>query len=162
MAYWACAQTAPRRESVAQHFLKLAEFEVYFPQIRERRVAKTGRVEVVRPLFPSYLFVRVELQWWAACKAVGVARLILDGERPAVVPDQIVDTLRRRERGGFVYLPPQPKYRRGDKLRVVAGPFCGRLVLCEGMTPRDRVLVLLRLFRVQRKVEVPQSAVETR
>jgi hypothetical protein len=91
MAYWACAQTAPRRESVARHFLQLAEFEVYFPQIRERCVAKAGKVELVRPLFPSYLFVRVELQWWAACKAIGVARLILDGERPAVVPDQIVE-----------------------------------------------------------------------
>jgi transcriptional antiterminator RfaH len=162
MGYWACAQTAPHRESVARHFLQLAEFEVYFPQIRERRLAKTGKVEVVRPLFPNYLFIRIELQWCAAGKAVGVARLILDGERPAIVSDQIVEDLRRRERNGFVHLPRQSKYRRGDKLRIVAGPFCGRLVLCEGMTPRERVLVLLRMFGTERKIEVSQNAVESR
>ena len=156
MAYWACAQTAPRRESVARHFLRLSDFEVYLPLVRE------GGAKVVRPLFPSYLFVRVELQWSRARWAIGVSRLILDGERPAVVPDQVVDALRRRERNGVVHLPQQPKHRRGDKLRIIAGPFCGQLALCEGMTARERVLVLLQVFGTQRKVELSQNAVESR
>jgi transcriptional antiterminator RfaH len=112
------------------------------------------------PLFPGYLFVRIELQWSKAQWAIGVTRLIFNGDRPAAVPDQVVDALRRQERGGFVRLPPQPKYRRGDRLRIVAGPFCGWLALYEGMTPRDRVLVLLQAFGVERKIELSQNAVE--
>jgi hypothetical protein len=38
-------------------------------------------------------------------------------------------------------LPRQPKYRRGDKLRIIAEPFAGSWRFVEGMTARDRVLV---------------------
>jgi transcription antitermination factor NusG len=155
MAYWACAQTAPRRESVARHFLQLSDFEVYLPLARE------GRAGVVRPLFPSYLFVRIELQWSRARWAIGVSRLILDGERPAVVSDQVVDAIRRQERNGVVHLPRRPKHRRGDKLRVIAGPFCGHLVLYEGMAAHERVLVLLQVFGSRQKVELSKNAVES-
>jgi transcriptional antiterminator RfaH len=155
MAYWACAQTVSRRESAARHFLQIGGYEAYLPLVRE------GQAKAVRPLFPGYLFVRIELQWSKAQWTVGVSRLILDGERPAAVPDQVVDALRRRERNGVVHLPRPPKYRRGDRLQVIEGSFSGQLALCEGMTPRDRVLVLLRLFGVQRTIELSQSAVES-
>jgi transcriptional antiterminator RfaH len=160
MAYWACAQTAPRRESVARHFLELSDFEVYLPLVRERRTVRASRAEVVRPLFPNYLFVRIALQWSRARWAIGVTRFILDGERPAVVSDQIIDGLRQRERDGIVHLPRQLKHRRGDKLRITAGPFRGHLALYEGMTARERILVLLTLFGSLHKVELPQDAVE--
>jgi transcriptional antiterminator RfaH len=160
MAFWACAQTAPRRESVARHFLQLSDFEVYLPLVRERRTVQARRTEVVRPLFPNYLFVRIELQWSRARWAIGVTRLILDGERPAVVSDQIIDAIRRQERNGVVYLPQRLKRRRGDKLRITAGPFRGHLALYEGMTARERILVLLTLFGSLQKVELSQDAVE--
>jgi transcription antitermination factor NusG len=33
--------------------------------------------------------------------------------------------VRRQERNGVVHLPRQPKYRRGDKVRIIAEPFAG-------------------------------------
>jgi Transcription termination factor nusG len=60
MAYWACARLEPRREAVAQHFLKLAGYEVYIPQVREQRLRRSRRIEVIAPLFPAYAFIVIE------------------------------------------------------------------------------------------------------
>jgi transcriptional antiterminator RfaH len=61
MSYWAATRTQPRRERVAQFFLERAGFETYCPKVRERRIRKGKRVETLLPLFPSYMFLRVEL-----------------------------------------------------------------------------------------------------
>ena len=160
MAYWACVQTEPQREWVAQHFLELSEFEVYFPRVLECRIVRTRRTDMVRPLFPCYLFARIELQWSRARWSIGVTRLILDGERPAIVPDAIIDALRRRERGGCVQLPKRPRWRPGDRVKITTGPFQGHLAIYQGMPARERVLVLLALFGSLQKVEISQNAIE--
>ena len=73
--YWCCARLESNRENVARHFLQLAGYETYFPRIREQRVRRHRRVEVIKPLFPSYAFIAVELQWRAARWSIGVADL---------------------------------------------------------------------------------------
>jgi transcription termination factor NusG len=55
-AYWACARLESRREAVAQHFLRLNGYQVYIPQVREQRLRRSRRVEVIAPLFPAYPF----------------------------------------------------------------------------------------------------------
>jgi hypothetical protein len=57
MSYWSCVRTEPRREHVAEHFLQLGGFDVYVPQLRERRLRYRRQVEITAPLFPSYIFV---------------------------------------------------------------------------------------------------------
>jgi len=64
--YWCCARLESNRENVAQHFLKLAGYETYIPKMREQRVRRHRRVEVVSPLFPAYAFIVIEHQWHAA------------------------------------------------------------------------------------------------
>jgi len=46
MSYWACARLESRREAVAQHFLRLAGYQVYIPQVREQRLRRSKRVEL--------------------------------------------------------------------------------------------------------------------
>ena len=115
------------------------------------------------PLFPSYVFITIELQWHEARFALGVAALILDGERPARVSDQVIAELRGRERGGLIRLPPPPKpvapFVAGDELRVRSGPFIGLHGLFAGMAPRERIFVLLRMMGSERTVELARADV---
>jgi Transcription termination factor nusG len=76
MAYWACARLESQREAVAQHFLKLAGYQVYIPQMREQRLRRNRRVEVIVPLFPAYGFIVIEQQWHSARWAIGVTAII--------------------------------------------------------------------------------------
>ena len=81
-------------------YLTLAGFEVWLPRVRERRIVRGRRTIVTPALFPGYLFVCIQLQWHAARYCPGVVRLVMDGERPAKVPDQIIDELKGREKEG--------------------------------------------------------------
>ena len=119
------------------------------------------RLMITPPLFPGYAFVGIELQWHPARWTPGVSSLVMDGERPARVPDADIAELRARERDGFVVLPKQPapksSLRPGDRLRVRNGPFTGSFGLCAGMAPRDRVLVLLQMLGAERKIAFPRG-----
>ena len=60
MAYWAATRLEANRENKAEFFLQLFGYETYLPKVRwrdRRRRTKTG------PLFPGYIFTRIELQW---------------------------------------------------------------------------------------------------
>jgi transcriptional antiterminator RfaH len=160
--YWCCAQHEPNREALACHTLGLNHYEVYLPRIRTRRTTATRKtIEASAPLFVSYVFIRVVAgQWWAARRSAGISRIILDGERPAVVPDVVIDAIKAREVDGLIQLAsPPPEFSLGDKLRIVQGPFAGQIVLFEGMTSRQRVECLLAVLGAERKVSLARADV---
>jgi transcription antitermination factor NusG len=153
MSYWCCAQVDRRRERLALHCLALSGFQTYVPRIRAPQRTST-------PLFPSYAFVRIELQWHAVRWSPGVLRLITNGgEGPAHVPDRIIDELRSREgRDGLIALPRSPhpgdRFQRGDKVRVTTGPLTGFVGLVESMRAHQRVEVLLQMLGSLQRVEL--------
>jgi transcriptional antiterminator RfaH len=161
MPYWAAARLQLHRESLALNFLKVRGFDTFLLRIRECRMVRGRRLMITPPLFPGYAFIGIELQWHAARWTPGVSSLVMDGERPARVPDADIAELRARERDGFVVLPKQPAPKSslhpGDRLRVRNGPFTGSFGLCAGMAPRDRVLVLLQMLGAERKVAFPRG-----
>jgi transcriptional antiterminator RfaH len=161
-SYWCCAQHETNRQHLAVHTLGLNHYETYIPRIRTQRTTATRKtLEVPAPLFPGYLFIKiVEGRWWDARWSVGVCRIILDGNRPAVVPDAVIDGIRAREVDGLIQLaPPPPEFSRGDRLRILQGAFAGQIVLFEGMTSRQRVEVLLILLGSPRRVTLPRADV---
>src|SRR4051812_48412248 len=131
-SFWCAARLVPRREAYASHCLDVAGFEVYLPRLREKRTVRGRKVEVRPPLFPGYIFIAIVLQWHAARWAPGVAHLIMDGIRPAQVPDRVIAEIRSRERKGLVELPRPPRLAPGDQIRVTAGPLADHLGLYVG------------------------------
>jgi transcription antitermination factor NusG len=161
MGFWCCARLEPRREAVAQYFLKLNGYEVYIPQVREHRLRRSKRVEVISPLFPAYGFIMIVAgQWHSARWSIGVTALVMDGASPAVVGGLVIDEIRRREIHGAVELPKAPGLCTGDRVKILRGPFEGHFGLYEGMRPRQRVEVLLALLGGQRRVTLPKGSIE--
>jgi transcription antitermination factor NusG len=154
MAYWSVAQCEPQREPTAHQFLTQQGFDVYLPIIK-------GERRRFVPLFPSYLFVRIIDQWWAVTRTIGVLRVLMNGEQPAFVADDVVSKIQKQEKNGVIRLPAQrPKFLRGDEIRVVDGTFFGKIGVYEGMAPHDRQRVLLELLGRKVPVELPQTAIE--
>jgi transcriptional antiterminator RfaH len=160
MPYWACAQVAPLQEGAAQHFLRLNGFESYCPRLRVTRRSHGRQVLSKPPLFPSYVFVAVSSGWWAARWCPHVVRLILNGAAPAVVSAAVIDGLKAREVAGLIELLNPPRFRPGDKVRVLHGPFIGLVGLHVGMRPRQRVEILLTLLGGSQRVTLAADAVE--
>jgi transcriptional antiterminator RfaH len=153
---WYVAQTHVHAESKATLHLGRQGFEVYLPRyLKQRRHAR--RVDTVAaPLFPRYLFVSVDMatqRWHSIRSTFGITRLVTNGDVPAVVPQAIIEGLKRREdTNGLVQLECRPRFAPGDKIRVLNGAFCDALGLFEGIRDQERVAILLDLLG--RKVRV--------
>ena len=99
-ASWFVVQTQPRAEAKAKRHLINQGFTTYLPVYR-RRVRHARRSEIaLRPLFPGYLFVRLdpEQQRWRSINGTaGVRQILTDGNSPRYVPDRIIDEIIARE-----------------------------------------------------------------
>jgi transcriptional antiterminator RfaH len=153
---WYVVQTQTNAENKAVAHLARQGFATYLPRYLKRR-RHARRVDVVAaPLFPRYLFVEIDMavqRWRSIYSTVGVSRLVCNGELPASVPDRVVDLLKKREdTSGFIRLDHRPKFKTGDRIRIVEGAFYDCLGIYDGMPDRDRVGILLDLLG--RKVRV--------
>jgi transcriptional antiterminator RfaH len=162
MGYWACARTEPSREDFAVKMLAIKGFRnTYLPRIKAARRLRHNRMTSDVPLFANYLFLVIEDHFYEAMWCPGVARLLLDGDRPAKVRDGVIEALKAREVNGFVKLPEPPgQFKAGDKVRVIHGPFTGLPGLYAGQSAKDRVRVLLTLFGSSRPVMMMRVDIE--
>jgi len=152
MTYWAVAQVESQREHAVRLLLMRAKYETYLPRIKARsRIA---------PLFPGYLFVRIADQFYSVMWTAGVIRLLMSGDQPAKLPEKVMTEIRKREIGGFVRLPAPTRLRKGQQVRINKGHFMGQIALCEGMSSKDRVWVLLNLLGQKVPVELPGCDLE--
>ena len=158
-AQWYVVQTQANAENKAVAHLARQGFATYLPRYLKRR-RHARRVDIVpAPLFPRYLFVQIDMgvqRWRSIYSTVGVSRLVCNGEFPAPVPERVIGLLKNRESApGFIQLE-QPKFKPGDRIRVLEGAFYDCLGIYDGMSDRERVEILLDLLG--RKVRVSLDA----
>ena len=157
---WYVVQTQVNAEAKAARNLMHQGFEIYLPRYLKRRSHARKIEKVAAPLFPRYMFVRIDVttqRWRSVQSTYGVSHLVLNGSDPAQVAGQVIEALRAREDScGYVTLDDRPKFAIGEKVRVLAGVFAENLGLFDGMADRDRVAILLELLG--RKVRVSLEA----
>jgi transcription antitermination factor NusG len=88
-----------------------------------------------------------------------VISLVTDGIAPARVPQAAIDEIRRREVGGLIELTRRG-IKRGDRVRILRGPFEGYLAIYHDSKPRDRIEVLLQLLGSSRRATLESLDVE--
>ena len=157
---WYVVQTQVNAEAKAARNLLRQDFETYLPRYLKRRSHARKIEKVAAPLFPRYLFVRIDMaaqRWRSIQSTFGVSRLVLNGSDPAPVAQQVLNMLKAREdESGFVKLDRRAPFSLGEKVRVMAGAFADNFGLFDGLGDRDRVAILLDLLG--RKVRVSIDA----
>ena len=158
---WYALRSKPRKEDVVWKQALNQEWEVFYPRLRVNPV--NPRAKKVKPYFPGYLFVRVDVE------AVGLSRfqwmphalgLVSFGGEPAPVPESLIAAIRERveaiaRAGGEVF----SGLNAGDAVRISDGPFKGFEAIFDCRLPgADRVRVLLRFLGNQRRVPVELGA----
>lgn len=162
MKRWYVVQTQAQGESRAELNLARQGFQPFLPRVRKRR-RHARRSELVRaPLFPGYIFVRLDREaarWRSINGTFGVRQLICQGERPLPLPDAVIAEIHaRQDEEGLVRLDPPP-FAPGQKLRIEAGTFSDLTGLFAEMADRERVVLLLELLGRRVPVRVPLTDV---
>ena len=163
MLQWFAVHTLPQSEQRAALHLRNQGFDTYLPCYRKRVRHARQVKDRARPLFPRYLFLAMDLaaaRWRAIRSTIGVAELVTTGDRPAPVPQRVIDEIRAREgEDGLVILPQRPAFGAGERVAIQEGALTGQTGIFECMTDFDRVVVLLDLLGRQVKVRLPAEAI---
>lgn len=159
---WYCVHTQPRKEIIAAQNLALQSYQYYLPTVARtirhaRKVAK-----VTRALFPNYLFVSIDMQAqpWSPIKSTfGVRNLIMENDRPKLVPIGVVEELiSATNDDGCVDF--RHKLEVGKNVRLMSGPFSNLVGRLERLDDKGRVAVLLAILGGERLVFADKTALQ--
>ncbi len=146
---WYVAETSPRKEALAIEHLHRQGFHGFCPRFRKLRSHARKREHVLAPLFPSYVFVRLDAAlgpWRSINGTLGIKQLLCsDAGLPRPMPEAAMDCILARCDDGIVArLVDQPQ--QGQAVRIIAGPFADSLGAIEALDNRGRVNVLLDIL----------------
>jgi transcription antitermination factor NusG len=125
---WYALYTRPRHEKKVACQLTYKGVDHFLPLWRVRRRWSDRWKEVAFPLFPNYLFVRLNLEdvrrYTAVLRTPGVVGLVRFNGRVEPVPDEEVESVRRICESSLPY-DPFPYLQEGRWVEIVRGPLKG-------------------------------------
>jgi transcription antitermination factor NusG len=157
---WFAVFTNPQHEKSAVRQLELREIESFLPTYEAQRVWKNRqRVTLALPLFPSYLFVRINnRERGRVLQSPGVLRIIGNHREPLPIPDETIDFLRSDlcSRG----LEPYDGLLVGQRVRVKSGVLMGVQGTLMRRNNHDRFVLTIDLINRHAAVEVDAENLE--
>jgi transcriptional antiterminator RfaH len=146
---WFVVQTKPRKESVASENLERQGYTAYCPKITISKRRKQRWCQIVEPLFPRYLFVKLEVgedDFSPIRSTLGVQNLVRFGEKTAVMPEQVIEAIRSQEHCFLDQCANHPDWKAGDTVEIIEGPFAGLKGVFQTKNGEERAIVLLKLL----------------
>lgn len=151
MLRWYLIHTKPSGEALAVANLERQGYDLYLPRVVQTIRRAGRRHERIAPLFPRYLFLRLNEGKQAlgpVASTLGVAGIVRFGSRYKVVPDKVIRDLQARAEpeSGLHRLTCDPHPAPGSRVRIRSGPFDGLEGVFEREAGLDRVVVLLQVL----------------
>lgn len=153
---WYVVYSKRRKEEFAVSQLRAKGLEVFFPKLL--LPSSRNKPRRVVPLFPSYLFVRINLvssEYYAVIWSPGVKRIVSFAGVPAPLDDAVVEQLMAQANDEGL-IPARTNLKVGQEVVIKSGPFDGLVgIVRELPDAGQRVKVLMKLLSRQVSVEVP-------
>lgn len=157
---WYAVQVRPRYEKLVAGVLENKGFESFLPLYLAERRRSDRMVVLQQPVFPGYLFCRLDLRSriLPLFTTPGVVRLVGCGRDPVEVSEPEVSAVRRIVESGLAACPwPMPKI--GEMVMLESGPLAGLEGRLVSMKKRHRLVVSVALLQRAVAVEVDEDAV---
>lgn len=158
---WYAVYTTCRHEKrIAQHLIQ-REIEHFLPIYVDQRKWRDGsKVTLELPLFPCYLFVRIDRTDRSRVLSVpGVLAIVGGtGREPASLPDAAIEALQRGVAQRTV--SPHPLLTAGQHVRITSGAFSGMTGIVAWKKSGFRVVLTLQQIMQSVAIEVDEQDVE--
>ena len=136
---WNVLHVRPRCEKKVAEFCRIDNISHYLPLRAEQKVYQRRKVNVTKPLFPGYLFAKIDAeQRLALLKTNNILRTI-----PPLDSRQLVRELVyvRRALRSDPNLETGPALEKGTLVRIHRGPFAGIEGTVTSIRARTRVMI---------------------
>jgi transcription elongation factor/antiterminator RfaH len=159
---WYVLHTKSRFENVVNEGLIKKSIEVFLPKIQVKSKRRDRKTMIRVPLFPGYLFVKSDLNPYEhleIVKTVGAVRLIGNKDGPIPV---LSDTIKSLEImvGGNNPVITGTRFKKGDRVVVVYGPFTGVIGTFVRYRGKGRVIVNIEALGQFAGVDVSEEDIE--
>lgn len=150
---WYAVYTKPRWEKKVSEALQKNGLESYCPLNRVTRQwsDRTKKVEI--PLFPSYVFVKVDQVRQAEVRMIsGVVNFVYWLGKPAVIRDHEMEDLKTFVSSHDNIIVEAAQYREGDSLLIDQGVFKGQHAIVQKVN-KNKLELLLETLQLKLVVE---------
>jgi transcription elongation factor/antiterminator RfaH len=158
---WYAIQTKGNKEKDVAKRLTDLKLEIFLPWLRDRRRIGSKYQWVLVPLFPGYLFCRLDIvvAGKTARYSPGVKDFLKFGNEITEIPNDIIVALQERCPQGIAAIDPV-SLTAGDSVKINEGPFAGLEAIFEKkMKGSERVAVLLEILGRQTRLVLPGETV---
>ena len=159
---WYVLHTKSRFENVVNEGLTKKSLEVFLPKIQVRSKRRDRKVMIRVPLFPGSLFVKSNLEPYEhieIVKTVGVVRLVGNKDGPIPVFSETIESLKIMVQGNES-VTTGSRFKKGDKVIVVHGPFAGVVGTFVRHRGKGRVIVNIEALGQYAGVNVSEEDIE--
>lgn len=149
---WYAIKVRTRGESLVGTLLQRKDYEIFLPTYIESRKYSDRLKKVDTPLFPGYLFCRLDVTHRLPILTTpGVDYILGSNGEPEPLPEQEIEAIQRVISSGAA-ARPWPFLKTGSRVRVEHGSFRG----VEGilLTERGADRLVLSIAMLQRSVSV--------
>ena len=157
MKNWYVIYTHAGKELYSANELRKQDFKIYIPTIRKLVRHSRYIKNVLRPFFPRYIFINLNLEtqeWRKINYTRGVVKLISTNEKPVMISELVINELKLLEDDkGFIDQLSLSNYKKGEELEIINGPFKGIYGIFDGLSDNLRVKVLLNFMG--RTINIP-------
>ena len=148
---WIAIRSKPRSEKIVSNELNKKGIESFLPLIKKRQQWSDRKKWVEFPLFPSYIFARIELKnSLYIMNTHGVSTIVKFGDKVITVDDKVVDSIKLALEGGYE-LHPMKYFTIGDQVEVIDGPMKGTKGIVDTRLKNENRLII--------KIDALQQAV---
>jgi transcription antitermination factor NusG len=157
---WFAVFTTPRHEKRVEEHFRIREIENFLPLYETQRQWKDrSRGTLLLPLFPSYIFVRIDRNERVPVLEVPGVISIVGGVRESLpVPDTYMHFLREGLRQGKI--EPHSYLATGTKVRIRSGVMVGMEGFLVYQKNKSRVVLTLEMITKSVTVEVAMDDIE--
>jgi len=146
---WYLVHTKPRQEKCALQNLEQQGYQCYLPTIPTERLSQGILTVTDEPFFPRYLFIRLGMNnsaksWGPIRSTKGVNRIVSFGIEPAIVNDDLVNSLRVQE--AALQGKPERLFNPGERVQFTEGAFAGIEGIFQMTDGERRAMVLIELL----------------
>jgi len=151
---WFALHVRTRREHIVCTHLQARRYEYFLPLYKCKRTWSDRVKELVMPLFPGYVFCRLDPQDRLPVMIIpGVFEIVGNSTRPLVVDEAEIAAIQSVVKSGLPY-EPWPFLQVGTRVRVEHGALQGIQGILTGHKSRYRVVVSVTLLQRSVALEV--------
>ncbi|RUO19639.1 transcription/translation regulatory transformer protein RfaH [Aliidiomarina iranensis] len=163
MESWYVLHCKPREVERAEWHLQNQGFTTFCPRWKVQKRVRGKRQVAVEPLFPSYLFIQVDLakdNYTSLRSTRGVNGFVRFGGQPAQVPASVISDIERRTSASTLEegtTGAAGLYAKGTPVEILNGPFAGLKGLYDIADGESRCFVLLEMLGKAQRLELDEG-----